>query len=78
MEFYSKGKIEFELENASSNLASVMIEIFPPKTLSEIIKFGSFDLIVLASIEKRVKNAQESGGNARSQIISYQENEEWI
>ena len=54
------------------------IEISQPKMLSETIKFGSFDLILLIPIEKIMRNAQESGGNALSQIIPNQNDEGWI
>ena len=45
-------KIEFEPKATSSNLASVTVEISQPKTLSETIRFGSFDPIVLTPNEK--------------------------
>ena len=64
IELYNKGKIEFQREVASSNLALVTIEISQHKTLSETIKFGSFDTIVLVATKKEVRNTQESGGNA--------------
>ena len=52
MELYNEGKIEFESEIESSNLASMAIEISQPKTLSEAKKFGSFNPIFLIPTEK--------------------------
>ena len=53
MELYDEGKLEFKYEVASSNLASMMIKIAQPKTLSETVKFRSFDSIFLAPTEKK-------------------------
>ena len=61
MELHKKGKVEFDDEAASSNLASITTAISQPNALVKTIKFGSFELIVLASIVEEVKNFQGSG-----------------
>ena len=41
------------------------------------IKFGSFELVILAPIMEEVKDHQGSGGNARSQIDANDDDEGW-
>ena len=67
MELYKEGKVEFNDEVASSNLASITTAIPQPNALVKTIKFGSFKSIVLAPTVEEVKNLQGSGGNSCSQ-----------
>ena len=66
IELHNKGKVEFDDEIASSNLASITTTIPQPNALVKTIKFGSFEPIVLALIVEEMKNPQGSGGNSRS------------
>ena len=66
MELHKEGKVEFDDEVASSNLAPITTTIPQPNTLVKTIKFRSFEPIVLASTVKDVKNLHGSGGNACS------------
>ena len=67
MELHKEGKVEFDDEAASLNLASITTAIPQPNALVKTIKFGSFEPIVLALTVEEVKNPQGSGGNAHSQ-----------
>ena len=75
MELYKEGKIEFDDETASSNLASITTTSPQPIVVVKTIKFGSFEPIILAPIVKKVKNPQGSGGNAFSQIDANEDDE---
>ena len=66
MELHKKGKVEFDDEAASLNLASITTAIPQRNALVKTIKFGSFEPIVLALTMEEVKNLQGSGGNSRS------------
>ena len=62
MELYKEGKIEFEEEVTTSNLASISMDA-QSHLLGKTIKFGSFDPIPFTpSVSKRVA-LQENGGN---------------
>ena len=56
MELHKKGKVEFDDEAATSNLASITTAIPQPNALVKTIKVGSFKPIVLASTMEKVKN----------------------
>ena len=75
MKLYNEGKIEFDDEAASSNLASITTTSPQPNVVVKTIKFGSFEPIILAPIVKKVKNPQGSGGNAFSQIDANEDDE---
>ena len=77
MELHKEGKVEFDDEAASSNLASVTTTIPQPNALVKTIKFRSFKPIVLASTVEKVKNPQRSGGNSCSQIDVNDDDEGW-
>ena len=66
MEIYNKGKIEFELEDASSNLALMTIEISYSKTLNETITLDLLIPLFFLQLKKRVSNAKKNRGSARS------------
>ena len=66
MELHKKGKVEFDDEAASSNLALITTASPQPNALIKTIKYGYFELIVLASTIEEVKNLQGSEGNSRS------------
>ena len=68
MELYNEGKVEFEDEAASSNLASITTARPQHNAKVKTIKFGSFEPVILASTMEEVKDPQGSGGNARSQV----------
>ena len=56
MELHKEGKVEFDDEAASSNLASITTAIPQPNALVKIIKFGSFEPIILAPTMEEVKS----------------------
>ena len=68
MELYNEGKVEFDDEAASSNLASITTANFLSNAVAKTIKFGSFKPVILALTVEEVKDPQKSGGNARSQV----------
>ena len=61
MKLHKEGKVEFDDETASSNLASITIASHQPNALVKSIKFGAFESIILAPTVEEVKNPQESG-----------------
>ena len=64
IELYKKGKVEFDDEAASSNLASITTTSPQPNVLVKTIKFGFFELVILAFTTKEVKSLQGIRGNA--------------
>ena len=77
MKLHKKGKVEFNEETASSNLASITTASPQPNALVTTIKFGSFEPIILAPIVEEVKNPQGSGGNSHSQIDVNDDDKRW-
>ena len=77
MELYNEGKVEFDDEAASSNLASITIASPQHNAGVKIIKFGSFEPVILALTMEEVKDPQGSGGNARSQVDANDDDEGW-
>lgn len=63
MLYLEKGKVEFEDDATSTNLTSVKIVAPQPS----LIKYGSFDPIILSLIKKAVENLQYKWHNFRNQ-----------
>ena len=56
MELYNEGKIEFNDETTSSNLALITTASPQPNAMVKTIKFGSFEPVILAPTVEEVKN----------------------
>ena len=77
IELHKAGTVEFDDEAASLNLASLTITSPQPNALVKIIKFGSFEPIILAPTMEEVNNPRGSEGNFRSQIDANDDNKGW-
>ena len=77
MELYNEGKVEFDDEAASSNLASITIASPQSNAVAKTIKFGFFEPVILVPTVEEVKDLQGSGGNACSQEDTNDDDEGW-
>ena len=75
MELFNEQKVKFDDEAASSNLASITTTSPQSNAVAKIIKFGSFEPVILAPTMEEVKDPQRSRGNARSQVDANDDNE---
>ena len=62
MKLYKEGKIEFDDEVPSSNLSSVTTMSPQPNALIKAIRFGSFELVILALSVEKVKSLKKVEG----------------
>ncbi|OMO88380.1 hypothetical protein COLO4_20280 [Corchorus olitorius] len=72
-----EGLIEFEVEVASSNVASITRVIPEYEVLTMAIKFGSFDPIILPVASTKLATSQQIGGSHFSETNEDEDNDGW-